>query len=82
MKTEAWIPLDHEVYCFLKYHLPANYSIESEPSTSYFSESQFCYRVFDAEDQEIRRLSGTFDDLAPGSLVHEAQKLLEELRTK
>ena len=81
MSTEAWIPSDNEVYCYLKLHLPAPFTVESEPSTSYFSESQFCYRVLDAEKNEVKRLSGSYDDLQPGMLVEQAKSLLHELRT-
>lgn len=80
MNLEVWRPSDNEVYCYLKYHLPEPYSIESEPDTSYFSESRFCYRVLDSNKQEIRRLSGSFDEMEPGKLAAQADTLLQELR--
>ena len=69
---------DLEVYCFLKYNLPLPYRIEAEPSTQYFSEWKYCYRVFDG-DCEVDRWSGDYRTLPAGTLVRSAECLLKRI---
>lgn len=68
---------DFEFYCFLKASLPEGYSIEAEPSTAYYSEWQYHYRILRA-GAPWREYRGDFQSLEPGALVLEAQDALRE----
>ncbi|MBI5154602.1 hypothetical protein HZA57_05140, partial [Candidatus Poribacteria bacterium] len=60
-----------EFYCFLKAHLPARYSIISQPSTSYYSEWYYDYRVMKGAEV-IASYAGSFRELTGSELVTEA----------
>ena len=66
---------DLEVYCYLKKHLPPPYAIVAEPSTSYFSEWQYCYCLHQA-GREIARWQGDFRTQTDGALVRRAEAWL------
>ena len=68
-----------EVYCWLRYHLAPQYWVVAEPQPGYFSEQTFCYRVFDRE-QLLYEMRGDFRELRPGSLVDQAQRIVQDLR--
>jgi hypothetical protein len=72
------IERDDEFYVFLKSSLPLRYRIESEPSTSYYSEWMFHYDVYDG-DVLVRTFEGDYRTLEEGTLVREAMKLLSDL---
>ena len=46
MNLKFAIRSDLDFYCFLKAHLPAEYTIVSEPQKSYYTEWDFCYKIF------------------------------------
>jgi len=69
------IESDFEFYCYLKACLPEGFSIVAEPSTAYYSDSQFHYRIFHG-DELIRKLTGDFHTLEKGSLVKEAVRIM------
>jgi hypothetical protein len=71
-----WVPSDLEAYCFLKKRLPAAFSIQAEPSTAYFSEWQFRYRIY-RRGELFAELAGDYREIAPGSLAAKAVALLE-----
>lgn len=75
------IQLDHEFYCYLKAHLPPGYSIVADPRASYYSEWDFTYKLFH-EDRAVEEYSGNFREVARGSLVSEARRLLDSLWEK
>ncbi len=54
------------------------FRIEAEPSTQYFSEWQFCYRVFEGE-REVERWSGDYRTLPTGTLIQAADGLLKRI---
>ena len=70
---------DLDFYCFLKADLPAGYEIIAEPQTGYYTEWQFCYKVYRGP-QLIKTYEGNFRNLSPGSLVQSAKALLAELQ--
>lgn len=69
---------DYDVYCYLKAHLPPSFSIESSPSTAYYSEWSFRYSVTRG-DEVLTTFEGDFREITPGSLVQQAKALLVEL---
>lgn len=69
---------DLDFYCFLKLNLPAGYEIVAEPQKSYYSEWQFCYKVYRGPEL-LKTYEGNFRNLPPGSLVRSATALLSEL---
>jgi hypothetical protein len=72
------IERDDEFYVFLKSSLPRRYRIEAEPSTSYYSEWMFHYKLYDG-DVLLREFEGDYRTLENGTLVCEAMKLLKNL---
>ena len=69
---------DLEFYPFLKLNLPRDYKIVAEPQKGYYSEWQFCYKVYHGADL-LTTYTGNFCELAPGTLVQAAKALLEKL---
>lgn len=76
-----WLERDLDVYCYLKAHLPPRYHVRCEPSSEYFSEWRYCYRVLRG-DTMLREWRGDFRELEEGALVREARDLLRELRAE
>lgn len=72
------IKSDYEFYCYLKAHLPTNYTILSEPQKSYYSEWLFHYRIY-YKDKLFCEYSGTFLDIKKGYLVNKAKRLLKNI---
>jgi hypothetical protein len=69
------ISSDHEFYCFLKAHLPGEYSIVAEPEKGYFSQWRFHYLIYH-KGRLIKEYEGSFLDIEDGSLVTEAGDML------
>ncbi len=82
MSSESFnLVSDLEFYCFLKTTLPPDHEIVAEPSKNYYSEWQFCYKVYRG-DELIETYSGDFRSLERGSLVRAANELLTRLGTQ
>lgn len=73
------ITSDYEFYCYLKIHLPTEYSIVSEPEKSYYSEWSFHYILYH-NDRVIKEYKGNFQDIQKGCLVKEAEAILKKIR--
>ena len=76
--SRAWSPetlTDFEAYCYLKSVLKPPMRVVAEPSTSYFSEWSYCYRVYHGRD-EIAVFRGDFRNLRPGALAEEMARLV------
>lgn len=71
------IERDDEFYVFLKSSLPTRFRIEAEPSTSYYSEWIFNYKLYDG-DILLQTFEGDYRTLKKGTLVHEAIKALSD----
>ena len=69
---------DPEAYCFLRQHLEPRFLVTAEPSASYFSEWQYCYRIFDG-DRLRHELQGDIRTDAPGKLWTAARKVVAAL---
>jgi hypothetical protein len=78
MKT---IGSDLEFYCYLKANLPSGYTIVSEPSADYYSEWQFCYKIYKGS-QLLWDINGDFSDLQEGELTRRAENILAETGRK
>ena len=72
------IQRDSEAYCWLKHHLEPRYRVVAEPQSGYFSEHQFCYRVYDRECP-VEELHGDFRELCAGDLVMKARAVAKRL---
>lgn len=72
------IERDDEFYVFLKSSLPSRCRIEAEPSTSYYSEWMYHYKLYNA-DTLVRTFKGDYRTLEKGELVREAYAVLREL---
>ena len=72
------IERDDEFYVFLKTSLPARYRVVSEPSTAYYSEWLFHYKLYEG-DELLQSFKGDFRTLEKGALVREATKVLNNL---
>jgi hypothetical protein len=72
------IERDEEFYVYLKSHLPPAYSIEAQPSSSYYSEWLFRYDLY-AGEKVIRTFEGDFRTLSKGDLIVEARNVLRDL---
>jgi hypothetical protein len=72
---------DLDFYCYLKANLPAGYTIVSEPSAAYYSEWQFCYKVF-KDTKLLWEVKGDYSKLPKGELVHKAENILSETGSK
>lgn len=81
MNLKFAIRSDLDFYCFLKAHLPAEYTIVSEPQKSYYSEWDFCYKIF-KDDVLFAEYNGNFKSLAKDSLVNEAMEILKKVESK
>lgn len=68
-----------EVYCWLKHQLEPHYSVVSDPQPGYFSESNYCYRVFRGQ-QLVWERAGDFRKLRPAELTQAAAELVASLR--
>jgi hypothetical protein len=66
---------DLDFYCFLKLNLPAGWEIVAEPHKNYYSEWQFCYRVY-RNHELLKTYEGDFRDVPKGSLIQTAADLL------
>ena len=75
------IKSDYEFYCFLKAHLPSDYSIVAEPEKSYYSEWSFHYKIFH-NNNLLSEYKGDFLDTEKGYLVNEAKRILDNVREK
>ena len=74
MKT---ITSDLEFYCYLKVNMPIGFSIVSEPSAGYYSQHQFCYKIYRGTEL-LSTISGDFTKMQRGFLVSKAQSILNE----
>ena len=81
MPTPFRIQHDAEFYVWLKASLPARFRIQSEPSSEYYSEWQFCYQLYDGEAL-LETIAGDFRELEPGELAQRAVDLLDELERR
>lgn len=72
------ITSDYEFYCYLKARLPQPYRIVAEPSTKYYSEWMFHYRILKG-DELIDECSGNYKEIEPGSLIKRANQLMAQL---
>ncbi|MDA0659895.1 MAG: hypothetical protein O2931_11890 [Planctomycetota bacterium] len=79
--SEPWVTSNLEVYCYLKARLPYPYRIESEPSTNYFSEWKYAYRVFKGET-ELAFWQGDFRELGPSELCECARVLWRQITSE
>ena len=68
---------DFEFYCYLKASLPSEYKIVSEPSTKYYSEWSFNYRIY-YKNELIKEFEGNFKEIEEGELIQEAKQLISE----
>jgi hypothetical protein len=73
------IKSDFEFYCYLKAHLPKEYTIVSEPEKSYYSEWCYHYILFH-KDKLLKEYKGNFLEIKKGDLVKEAEKMLNEIK--
>ena len=81
MKLKFTMSSDLDFYCFLKAHLGADYRIVSEPQKSYYSEWDFCYKIF--KNQELlTEYTGSFKNLEKGFLVREAMEVLNRIESE
>jgi hypothetical protein len=78
---DPWQPSDLEAYCFLKSRLPAGFTVQAEPSTDYFSEWGFRYRLLD-EGRLVDEIAGDFRAIVPGSVTSWALDALERARSR
>ena len=78
MDTRFEINSDSEFYCYLKAHLPSEYTIVSEPQKSYYSEWYFGYKIYH-KGELFKEYSGDFRDIEKGYLVREAKQILESI---
>lgn len=69
---------DLDFYCFLKAHLPDEYTIVTEPQKSYYSEWDFCYQIF-KHGVLFAEYNGNFKNIEKGSLVNEATEILRKI---
>jgi hypothetical protein len=74
------ITRDDEFYVFLKSSLPPRFRIEAEPSTAYYSEWMFHYKLYDG-DVLLRTFEGDYRTLERGTLIKEALMVLNALET-
>jgi hypothetical protein len=72
------IERDEEFYVFLKSSLPSRFRIEAEPSTSYYSEWVFEYKLYKG-DSFLKTFKGDYRTLEKGKLVSEAIRVLKDL---
>lgn len=73
------IKSDYEFYCYLKAHLPEEYTIVSEPQKSYYSEWDFHYNIYH-KDVLVKECKGNFLDIKKGFLLSEAKGILKQLQ--
>lgn len=82
MNLKFMISSDLDFYCFLKAHLPSgDYTIVSEPQKSYYSEWDFCYKIFRNETL-VAEYDGNFKSIEKGFLVSEAMEILKKIESK
>lgn len=78
VRSEPWVTSNLDVYCYLKARLPHPYCVVSEPSTRYFTEWKFAYRVLKGET-ELAFWQGDFRELGPTELCDRAQDLWRQI---
>jgi hypothetical protein len=71
-------PDNLEAYCSLKYHLEPRFQVVAEPSTDYYSEWMYCYRIYDG-DALLHELRGDYRELRSGQLAASARDLVNQL---
>jgi len=82
MNLKFMISSDLDFYCFLKAHLPASdYTIVSEPQKSYYSEWDFCYKIFKNETL-FAEYNGNFKSIQKGFLIREAMDILKKIESE
>lgn len=81
MKLKFTMSSDLDFYCFLKAHLGDGYTIVSEPQKSYYSEWDFCYKIFERQAL-LAEYTGNFKSLEKGVLVKEAMEILKKIESK
>jgi len=69
---------DSNAYCYLKQKLEPRFQVVAEPSTDYFSEWRYCYRVLDG-NQPVHELRGDFRDFRPGEVIDAARRIVANL---
>jgi len=72
---------DLDFYCFLKAHLRDDYTIVSEPQKSYYSEWDFCYKIFKKEVL-FAEYNGNFKSIEKGFLVRKAMEILKKIESQ
>ena len=70
---------DLEFYCYLKVHLPDDYTIEAEPDGAYYSEWYYCY-IVRHQERRVAEIRGDFRKIEAGTLIAEAERILREAR--
>lgn len=78
MDVKFEIKSNFEFYCYLKAHLPNEYTIVSEPQKSYYSEWYFDYRIYH-KDELLKKYSGNFKEIERGYLANEAKQILDDI---
>lgn len=78
MDVKFEINSDSEFYCYLKAHLPGEYTIVSEPQKSYYSEWHFHYQIY-RRDKLLKEYIGDFEDIEKGYLEREAKQILDDI---
>jgi hypothetical protein len=81
MNLKFAISSDLDFYCFLKAHLPDKYIIISEPRRSYYSEWDFCYRIFKKEAL-FAEYVGNFKSIKKGFLTNEAMEIMKKIESE
>jgi hypothetical protein len=71
---------DDEFYVVMKSSVPSPYRIEAEPSPAYYSEWNFCYKLYHGE-KLVRTFEGDFRKISAGSLIAEAREWLDRVRS-
>jgi hypothetical protein len=67
-----------QTFCWLRMRLEPRYRVVAEPDASYYSEYNFCYRVYDGE-KLLREFRGDFRTLVPQTLLSAARALVAQL---
>ena len=78
MDVKFEIESNFEFYCYLKAHLPSEYTIVSEPQKSYYSEWYFDYKIHH-KGELFKEYIGDLKDIEKGYLVREAKQILESI---
>lgn len=73
------IKSNYEFYCYLKAHLPKEYSIVSEPLKSYYSEWTFHYILYHKE-RILKEYKGSFLNIKREFLVKKGERILKRIK--